>query len=135
MDEALAFLGPRLDEHEAVARAAMHGGDGRWTQGGHDEPGRIEDDRGVVTYDEGSPSEEQAAHIALNDPALVLREIEAKRRVLARHVLSPPSGDPELPWDNIADCQYDGEPWPCPDILDLALPYADHPDCPEALRP
>ncbi|MFJ8664070.1 hypothetical protein [Streptomyces sp. NPDC093795] len=25
---------------------------------------------------------------------------EARRRVLARHVLSPATGDPELPWDN-----------------------------------
>ncbi|AYV32909.1 hypothetical protein EES41_39750 (plasmid) [Streptomyces sp. ADI95-16] len=53
--------------------------------------------------------------------------VEAKRRVLSRHVLSPATGDPELPWDNRDDCQYDGETWPCDDLLDLASPYADHP--------
>ncbi|WP_331739671.1 hypothetical protein OG613_44255 (plasmid) [Streptomyces sp. NBC_00015] len=31
----------------------------------------------------------------------------------ARHVLSLATGDPELPWDNRDDCQYDGETWPC----------------------
>jgi hypothetical protein len=31
-------------------------------------------------------------HVALHDPARVLREIEAKRLVLARHVLSLPGG-------------------------------------------
>ncbi|MGW6786913.1 DUF6221 family protein [Streptomyces sp. NPDC054987] len=74
-----------------------------------------------------------ALHVALHDPARVLREIEAKRHVLARHLFSPAIGDPELPWDNRDDCQYDGEPWPCDDLLDLALPYVDHPDYPRHL--
>ncbi|MET8628863.1 DUF6221 family protein [Kitasatospora sp. NPDC004669] len=69
-----------------------------------------------------------AAHIARHDPARVLREVAAKRRVLRRHTLSPASGDPDLPWDNRYDCQYDGDDWPCTDVLDLLLPYADHPD-------
>ncbi|MFE5114015.1 DUF6221 family protein, partial [Streptomyces sp. NPDC056663] len=46
-----------------------------------------------------------AQHVALHDPARVLRDVEAKRRVLARHVLSPAIDDPELPWDNRDDCQ------------------------------
>ncbi|MCQ4207938.1 DUF6221 family protein [Streptomyces longispororuber] len=71
-----------------------------------------------------------ALHVTLHDPARALREVEAKRRVLARHTLSPATGDPELPWDNRDDCQFDGETWPCEDLLDLASPYADHPDCP-----
>jgi hypothetical protein len=69
-----------------------------------------------------------AEHVALHDPDRVLREITAKRRILARHALSPAVGDPELPWDNRNDCQYDGDDWPCADLLDLALPYAEHPD-------
>ncbi|MFI0898412.1 hypothetical protein [Streptomyces sp. NPDC020983] len=39
--------------------------------------------------------------------------------MIARHVLSPSTGDSELPWDNRDDCQE----------LDLASPHADHPDC------
>ncbi|MFE2095118.1 DUF6221 family protein [Streptomyces sp. NPDC059460] len=64
----------------------------------------------------------------------LLRDVEAKCRVLARHMLSPSIDDPELPWDNRNDCQYDGEDWPCPDLLDLALPYTDHPDHREQWR-
>ncbi|WP_234017771.1 MULTISPECIES: DUF6221 family protein [unclassified Streptomyces] len=71
-----------------------------------------------------------ALHVALHDPARALREVEAKRRVLARHALSPAAGDPELPWDNRDDCQYDDETWPCDDLLDLASPYGDHPHHP-----
>ncbi|MFF2524851.1 DUF6221 family protein [Streptomyces liangshanensis] len=63
-------------------------------------------------------------------PGRVLREVEARRRVLARHVLSPVVGDPELPWDDRDDCQFDGDPWPCDDPLDLASPYAGHPGFP-----
>jgi hypothetical protein len=100
MTDLVGFLCARLDEDERVARA-VRGPDG---------------------------AETVASHIVRNHPARVLAEVEAKRRILARHVLSPPSENPELPWDNVADCQFDGEPWPCPDILDLALPYADHPD-------
>ncbi|MFF2439263.1 DUF6221 family protein [Streptomyces sp. NPDC058107] len=69
-----------------------------------------------------------AEHVALHDPARVLREIAAKRRILARHVLSPAVDDPELPWDNRDDCQWDGEGCPCPDLLDLAAPYSEHQD-------
>ncbi|WP_454320781.1 DUF6221 family protein [Streptomyces phaeoluteigriseus] len=46
---------------------------------------------------------------ALHDPARVLREIEAKRRIPARHA---------------------HDPWPCHNLRDLASPYADHPDSP-----
>ncbi|SDJ39880.1 DUF6221 family protein [Streptomyces indicus] len=76
-----------------------------------------------------------ACHIAAHDPARVLREIEAKRRILARHVLSPAEGDPGRPWDDADDCLYDGEPWPCPDLRDLALSYADRPGCRDEWRP
>ncbi|MFF3054936.1 DUF6221 family protein [Streptomyces sp. NPDC057909] len=52
--------------------------------------------------------------MALHDPAGILRDVEAKRRVLARHVLNRAIDDPELPRNNRDDCQYDGEDWPCP---------------------
>ncbi|MFB6778641.1 DUF6221 family protein [Streptomyces sp. NPDC056352] len=64
----------------------------------------------------------------MHDPAHVLREIEAERGVLARHAFSPAGGDPELPWDDRNACRYDGELWPCDDLLDLTLPYAHHAD-------
>ncbi|MFD5063938.1 DUF6221 family protein [Streptomyces sp. NPDC058394] len=76
--------------------------------------------------------------MALHDPADILRDVEAKRRVLARHVLSAAIDDPELPWNNRDDCQYDGEDWPCPgqDPLGTAsAPRRSGPVLPVALRP
>lgn len=86
MDDLIAFAARMLDEDEAAAKAA--GGeqpDGRWAQVDPERrPGRIEAASGdVVTYDEGSPDEGQAPHIARHDPARVLREVAAKRARLA----------------------------------------------------
>ncbi|MFI1189969.1 DUF6221 family protein [Streptomyces californicus] len=50
-----------------------------------------------------------APHVALPDPARILREVEAERRVLARHAR---------------------DPWPCHDSRVLASPYRDHPGFP-----
>ena len=50
---------------------------------------------GTVVYDEGSPDEYQARHIARHDPARVLREVEAKRAILALREASP-VGSPVL---------------------------------------
>jgi Family of unknown function (DUF6221) len=74
------FLTARYDEYEAKAKAA---GGGTWVA---ERPGygsyAVSEDGDPVVYDEGSPTEEQAAHIALNDPAYVLDDIAAKRQIL-----------------------------------------------------
>ena len=79
------FLAARLDEVKATAAAATHGGNGRWVLQGHpSESAMIWDSNGsAVVYNEGSPSEAEAAHIVLHDPAHVLREVEAGRKLLA----------------------------------------------------
>jgi hypothetical protein len=84
----VAFIRARLAEDERMALAACERGSaGRWRQEDPNrEPGRIYDDlNDIVTYDEGSPSEAQARHIAGHDPARALRGVEAKRRILAQH--------------------------------------------------
>jgi hypothetical protein len=76
------FIAARLKEDFDAATAA---GSGRWV---HEGRGRVEDDSTddsrdyVVVYDEGSPTEAQADHIARHDPARVLREVAAKRAIL-----------------------------------------------------
>jgi hypothetical protein len=72
------FLVARLDEDEAAA-----------TEAGADEWNceravwMVTDSKGeAVAYDEGKPTEDQAAHIARHDPARVLREVAAKRAIL-----------------------------------------------------
>jgi hypothetical protein len=86
-DDLAAFLKGRLDEIEAAAKLAAREG-GTWTQ---DDPvrypGSISSLGGPVVYDEGSPDEYQAAHIARHDPADTLRDVAADRLILAVYVL------------------------------------------------
>ena len=83
MDELVRWLDEQFDEDERIARAARGHGEGRWR---HDSsyPNGYVYDEGVqpVVYDESSPSPEEAEHIAVHDPARVLREIDAKRDLL-----------------------------------------------------
>lgn len=94
-DDLDAWLRVQLDEDERVAEAARHGAVGRWEQGGagyngatveyegHPDgwPSHAAGD-GVVVYDEGVPSREQARHIARWDPARALGDIAADRRII-----------------------------------------------------
>lgn len=73
-------------------------------------------------------------HVARHDPARVLAECEAKRRILELHPESPryiyeqTMADPE-PTEVYAGTDVPHE------LLWLALPYADHPDYDESWRP
>jgi hypothetical protein len=114
------FLSARLVEREAVAEAAMR------LRVHKPEPWyEADDDRFAFSGD--------AAHIALNDPAYVLADIAAKRRILAEVVELIDSLDAriESEWGSGA-YRPTGES----DLLLqlLALPFADHPDYDPAWR-
>lgn len=81
MDDLVQFLRAQLDEDERIARAA---GGLAWFRPEHPgDPAAIRDsEQERVVCDEGWPSEGQTVHIAEWDPARVLREIDAKRRLL-----------------------------------------------------
>jgi hypothetical protein len=89
MDELIAFVTARLDEDEAVAKGTGGDGpDGQWARR-EDEVGtgygHLYDGRGeVVVYDEGAPGDIGFDHIASHDPAHVLREVEATRKLVQR---------------------------------------------------
>ncbi|WP_332760413.1 DUF6221 family protein [Streptomyces sp. MT206] len=100
-EELVRFLEARLDEEADLARRCDGDGCGEWSAHGHTV------DFCQVDLSGFHPT--IAQHVALHDPARALREIEAKRRILARHAR---------------------DPWPCHDLRDLASPYADHPDFP-----
>jgi hypothetical protein len=77
-------------------------------------------------------------YLALHDPARVLREVTAKRRVMARH--RPDQDGSELTWNRDACLGCGGhERWEhtepnvedvnnCPELRDLAAVYSDHQD-------
>jgi hypothetical protein len=138
------FLAARLQEDEDTARAALDLMDEPWNAipEGPEEENYSDEFRvssGVIIA--GRVEESKALHIALHDPARVLREVEAKRAILKRH---HPSDEYEsqlctaCQWD--ADCDaprhdLDDEDAPCPDLRHLAAVYSDHPDYDERWRP
>jgi hypothetical protein len=86
--EFVAWLRQQIDEDERVARAAIepkHGESGQWYDLPDDPWAPMVEDRGskdVIVYDEGRPTDGQAAHIARHDPARVLAEVAAKRAIV-----------------------------------------------------
>ncbi|MDX3515896.1 DUF6221 family protein [Streptomyces caniscabiei] len=120
----------QIDETQRIAEAARGQGNGQWRHDSSHPNGYVYDDGAQpVVYDEGAPFPEEAAHIALHDPAAVLRRCAADRRVLARHRL-----DPDAYWAEAAACEgcgTEGEmDYPrtenlndCPELLDLAHAY------------
>jgi hypothetical protein len=123
MDELVEFLRARLDEEAAAAREAS----GRWRRAGINS---VEDSDGrLVIYGDGSaPTSAEAEHIASHDPARVLADVEAKRRIVAELEHADP---------------YDMDYWGGRGGYDraqttlrlLALPYVDHPDYRQEWRP
>lgn len=128
MDELVRWLGKQLDAD--AARAAAAGGDSWRRQEHPSETVAVYDSKGEpVVYDEGWPTPEQQEHITEHDPARVLREIDAKRRIAALHARPHHqcvTEDGPTQW-HAAD--------PCATLRLLALPYADRPGYREEWRP
>jgi hypothetical protein len=73
-------------------------------------------------------------------PARMLREIDTKRRVLARHTPHVSGSTDctmrcERAHPGALVCNHDAYRWPCPDIRDLADAYAHRPGYLEDWRP
>lgn len=130
MSGLVEFLLEQIAEDQAVAEAAvMEGhewGGARWMvpEGTMTDQVCIDNGRrwggATVVYDEGSPSAEQAAHIARHDPARVLAECEAKRAQIDHLVRSMES---------------DYAPWNEQQLRIMAVVYADRPGYREEWRP
>lgn len=137
MSDLRAFLLARLDEDEAAARVAVPG---PWTvDGGTVYATHVTDE--VVRY-----TQDSADHIARHDPARVLREIEAKRRMLKdlqlqKHAVvedcwyTCAAATEERDGDESCDDQRRGGPCDCGrdarvmrQLRLLAFPCADHDD-------
>lgn len=121
----------------AIARAACDGDSGEWFAGdkwnvyraedeaAHDLDYRGEENR-LVVY---GNVKDQSSHIALNDPAWVIRECDRDLRVLERHVdTAVGSRFPDQEGGYCQGCNANfreeyAEEWPCPEIRDLAAVY------------
>ncbi|MBM4517494.1 hypothetical protein GS432_19495 [Rhodococcus hoagii] len=123
-DDIVTFLRARLDEDDEAARDAAGWdptgstrADGRWSREGINSV--IDSSLRLIVYgDSPAPGDAQAEHIARHDPARVLREIEAKRRILDRAQ--------ELhddPFDTVLFTEYVETVLPV-----MAATYSDHPD-------
>ncbi|MFI8789075.1 DUF6221 family protein [Streptomyces sp. NPDC055105] len=89
-DDVVEFLRARLHEVAELAGRCNGDGCGQWTAHG--------DTADFCQMDLSGFHPTIAQHVALHDPARVLRDVEPKRRVLARHVLGPTINDPVLPF-------------------------------------
>lgn len=124
------FLEARLAEDEAIARAIDNKqADSGWDFG-YNQFGLAKTPPGwYVTPHIGLAYEaESAAHIARNDPARVLREVAAKRAIIAdmNHAEDVAEAEREVDreywsWESKAEALTDA-------LRRLASVYADHPD-------
>ena len=120
MADLAEFLLARIAEDEAVAADANVDSAKWWVDG----PGERSGHWWIYGTGQKFAERSTADHIARHDPARVLAECEAKRRIVERA-----SHDYR---------KYDGErivELAGYTLRNLALPYADHPDYDEAWRP
>lgn len=130
MTDLHGWITQQIDKAEAVARAAIDSDSGRWFVGDRWNVYHVEDE--APNEDEETNTlvcwgnvKDQSEHIALNDPAAVLRRCAADRRVLARHRLAT-EWSWTLPGD--APCYGCGTQGDCDDPVTAQLN-----DCPELL--
>lgn len=145
--DLVAFLRARLEEDEQIARAATPGPwawtpeKDVWDQNGPTliRKGTDAPDAELVEVAAGWGhdawgiyiSDADQAHIAAHDPARVLREIEAKRRLVERYerALENRRAHPDDLASAGALLALHGT------VKVLAMPYADHPDYRDEWRP
>jgi hypothetical protein len=129
MDDLVAFVRDRLDEDEAMARSVKPLGHTA-ALGGIRIEHAFAVTRLVASGEDGSYRSEAdraaAAHFRRHDPARVLREVAAKRRLLARHALV--SGGRPSQFSSFQRGQDHGYVEACEDMLrDMAATWSDHP--------
>ena len=111
LDDLTAFLRVRYDDDEKLTKAAAEA--------------QTATGRGAE-WNPGIPMDMISEHIAHHDPARVLREVAAKRRILYDHA-------PQAKGYRTAcsRCHYGnslGANWPCLTMASLAAVWPDHPD-------
>jgi hypothetical protein len=109
MMDLAEFLTARLDEDAASAKTAIDVGEKRYGELYHEQVGFDPDGIGI---DDG--------WLTL-DAERMLREVDAKRKILALHEPNNVTGPGRA-------CRWCGHLWPCEEIRALVGVYGDHPD-------
>lgn len=120
MSEVIEFVRARLHDRKRVALAVPERRRSWSEEGGSVIAGHLTDDVVDWVYDEGA-----AEHIALNDPASVLRDVEADRRIVELHTND--HGACRVCWRVTARSSV-REDYPCATVRLLALRFDQHPD-------
>lgn len=130
--DPVEFLTARLDEDEAVARAAISGqGDEGWIT--HDPDASSSDERVVHPHVGIVHEHVQRVHIVRWDPWRVLADVEAKKQIAKIHVRRPAVvGATEPKGYRCRCCQ---TAYPCTTVRWLIQPFAAHSDYDESWRP
>lgn len=136
MTDIVEFLEARLAEDEALAHATTeYQPIDEWDAVGVEDAENPEIARKCWTVVEiAMPRRSNQAarslmtHIAHHDPARVLREVKAKRSILAEHTDDEGQCARCLDSDGITYLGAYTAPWPCPTLRALAAVYSDHPD-------
>ncbi|MEU1240060.1 DUF6221 family protein [Micromonospora parva] len=128
VDDLVTWLRAQLDEEERVALAVPEAAR-RWTlDGGTIHHGHPTDEVVDWVYLEGGWE-----HIARQDPARVLAEVDAKRRIL--DLFEYEQADVSLPWGPPTTVPGTRPATASPVLRLLALPYADRPGYRDEWRP
>lgn len=122
-DKLIEFVLARYQERMDLAQAAKNEGEGKWhlVPSGL-RPGIVEDERDfVIVYDTAGAREEQAQHIADNDPEWVLDDTSCKTSMvqLCARTMREAGGDTASKMLALEMLHW------------LALPYARHEDFPK----
>lgn len=144
MDGLIAFLNARLDEDEAAARSAArkHRPPWRaetWADGLKGSVNNSPEGASPSAHDSGFVADTNsgavASHIARYDPARALREVAAKRAILAEHGLANGGRDAgrcrvctAITHTGMGHADARRFRAPCPTLLFLAAVYSDHAD-------
>ena len=135
-DDLATWLRAQLDDDERLAKTA-----------GGEHPHWTTTDEGDVTQvgtggsgylangPWGSSLFEVGEHIARHDPARVLAEVDAKRRILDEHTCRCPDPDCQDCGACSGPHHADPAPAPCTTLRLLALPYAGQPGYRDEWRP
>ncbi|MFM9616818.1 DUF6221 family protein [Streptomyces turgidiscabies] len=144
--DLVQWLTAQLDADERIARAVpldlghSWSDPGPWVMAGNGGGGREAEVAKAAEGLEMPLAEHVAHHIAAHDPARVLREVDSKRQLLARHGPSDMGsfvlGDDED--DDSPACRTCGDltvQFPCWTLRLIAAVYADRDGYQEAWRP